>query len=270
MARIREAEGDLDSALDLLHEAERLYTSDFYPNVRPVSAFRARVWIAQGRLGEAFDWVRKQGLSAGDDLSYLREFEHITLARVLLARYKTAESDRADHWLLEAVGLLKRLLQAAEAGGRMGSVIEILVLQALAYQTQGDMPAALAPLERALTLAESEGYVRTFVDEGAPMTSLLEKAAKQGVAASYVAHLLNASGGAEYKSVVQQGLIDPLSERELDVLRLLTTDLNGPEIARELTVSLNTVRTHIKNIYTKLGVNNRQGAIHRAEDLGLL
>ena len=119
MARIREAEGDLDGALDLLDEAERLYMSDFFPNVRPVAALKARVWVAQGRLGEALGWAREQGLSAEDDLSYLREFEHITLARVLLARYK---SDRADRSMHEAMGLLERLLQAAEDGGRMGSV----------------------------------------------------------------------------------------------------------------------------------------------------
>src|SRR5712691_6653966 len=120
MARIREAEGDLDGALDLLHEAERLYVSDYFPNVRPIAALKARVWVAQGRLGEALDWVRLQVLSVEDDLSYLREFEHITLARVLLARSK---SDRADRSIPEAMGLLERLLQAAEEGERTGSVI---------------------------------------------------------------------------------------------------------------------------------------------------
>ena len=103
-------------------------------------ALKARVWIAQGRLGEALDWAREQGLSPEDDLSYLHEFEHITLARILLAQYG---SDRSDHSLREAIGLLERLLKAAEEGGRMGSVIEILVLQALAYQMQEDIPAAL-------------------------------------------------------------------------------------------------------------------------------
>ena len=117
MARIREAQGDLDGALDLLDEAERLYMSDFFPNVRPIAALKTRVWVAQGRLGEALDWAREQGLSAQDDLSYLREFEHITLARVLLARYK---SDRADRSMREAMGLLERLLQAAEAGEQDG------------------------------------------------------------------------------------------------------------------------------------------------------
>jgi len=170
MARIREAQGDLYGALDLLDEAERLYMSDFSPNVRPIAALVTRVWVVQGRLGEALDWAREQGLSAQDDLSYGREFAHITLARVLLAR---ATSEHADRSIFEAIGLLERLLQAAEAGERMGSVIEILVLQALAHQIQGDIPAALVPLSRALTLAEPEGYVRMFVDEGPPMKLLI-------------------------------------------------------------------------------------------------
>ena len=113
MARVREAEGDLGGALDLLNEAERLYVSDFFPNVRPVPALKARVWIAQGRLGEALGWAREQGLSVDDDLSYLREFEHITLARVLLARYRDERAERSIH---EATRLLERLLAAAEEG----------------------------------------------------------------------------------------------------------------------------------------------------------
>ena len=266
MARIREAEGDLDGALDLLNEAERLYVGDFFPNVRPVPALRARVRVAQGELGEALGWARERGLSADDDLSYLRECEHITLARVLLARY-TAE--RAERSVQEATRLLERLLRAAEEGQRTGSVIEILVLQALACQARGDIPAALASLRRALTLAEPEGYARIFADEGPPMASLLRAAAKQGIAPSYVRRLLAAVNKTEDSTPASQGLIEPLSERELDVLRLLGTDLGGPEIARELVVSLNTVRTHTKNIYAKLGVNNRRAAVRRARELDL-
>lgn len=294
LAQIRVAEGDLDGALDLLHEAERLYVSDFYPNVRPVAALKTRVWIAQGRVGEALDWAREQGLSAQDDLSYLREFEHITLARVLLARY---QHDRADHALLEALGLLERLLAAAEAGGRTGNVIEILVLQGLTRQMQDDIPAALAPLERALTLAEPEGYVRIFVDEGEPMRLLFADCRLRIVDArqrTYLDKLLSAFGEptrARETSLVNHppqpisngvlrplreqqsaisNLVEPLSERELDVLRLLRTDLSGPEIARQLMVSLNTMHTHTKNIYSKLGVNNRRAAVRRAEELTLL
>jgi LuxR family transcriptional regulator, maltose regulon positive regulatory protein len=178
MARVAEAEGNLAGALDLLDEAERRYVSDFFPNVRPVPALKARVWIAQGRLGDALGWAREQGLSADDDLSYLREFDHITLARVLLAR---PAGEPAGHFVDEAARLLERLLLAAEAGQRTGRVIEILVLRALAQQALGDIPAALAALERALALAEPEGYVRVFADEGPPMAALLRAAAKAGI-----------------------------------------------------------------------------------------
>jgi LuxR family maltose regulon positive regulatory protein len=258
MARIRQAEGDLAGALDLLDEAERLYVSDFFPNVRPVPALKARVWIAQGRLSDALGWARETDLSADDDLSYLREFEHITLARLLLAR-------RAQDSVDQAVRLLERLLLAAEAGDRTGRVIEILVLLTLSRQRLGDIPAALAGLERAVTLAEPEGYVRIFADEGPLMASLLRVLAKRGTAGNYVRRLLAAADD----SPVKQDLIEPLSERELDVLRLLGTDLNGPAIARELMVSLNTVRTHTKNIYAKLAVTSRRAAVRRGAELGL-
>jgi LuxR family maltose regulon positive regulatory protein len=267
MARIREAEGNLDAALDLLNEAERLYVADFFPNVRPVPALKARVLIMQASLGEALGWVREQGLSADDDLSYLREFEHITLARVLLARY---QDERAQASIHEATRLLERLLLAAEEGGRTGRVIEILVLQALARQRLGDIPAALACLERAVTLAEPEGYVRVFADEGPPMACLLTALAKRGTAGNYARRLLAAMGKTGHDSPVKQALIEPLSERELDVLRLLGSELDGPAIARELRVSLNTMRTHTKNIYAKLAVTNRRAAVRRAAELGLL
>jgi LuxR family maltose regulon positive regulatory protein len=282
MARIRQAEGDLGGALELLNEAERLYVGDFFPNVRPVPALKARVWIAQGRLGEALGWAREQGLSVDDDLSYLREFEHITLARMLMARDEEHSLDQATR--LQATRLLERLLLAAEAGERTGRVIEILVLQALTRQGLGDIPAALACLARAVTLAEPEGYVRVFADEGSPMASLLGALAKQGTAGDYVRRLLAALGAlgtlgtlgtlgalgeTEHDSPVKRALIEPLSERELEVLRLLGTELDGPAIARELTVSLHTVRTHTKHIYAKLAVTNRRAAVRRAAELGL-
>jgi LuxR family maltose regulon positive regulatory protein len=265
MARIREAEGDLGAALELLDDAERLYVGDFFPNVRPVPALKARVRTLQGNLGEALAWVSEQGLSVDEELSYLREFEHITLARVLLAQYNR---ERVERSMQQATGLLTRLLAAAEEGGRTGSVIEILVLLALAHQLQGNTRAGLVPLERALALAEPEGYMRIFVDEGPPMAALL--AAVHQVAASYVRRLLTAFGGAEGIPPVKQALIEPLSEREVEVLRLLATELSGPQIARELVVSLNTVRTHTKAIYAKLAVNSRREAIRRGAELDLL
>jgi LuxR family maltose regulon positive regulatory protein len=170
----------------------------------------------------------------------------------------------------QAAALLARLLAAAENGVRTGSVIEILVLQALTQAARGDLPAALAPVQRALTLAEPEGYVRIFADEGRPMASLLRAVAKTGIAPGYIRRLLTVTSPTEDERPAAQGLIEPLSAREIDVLRLLGTDLDGPDIARQLVVSLNTVRTHTKNIYAKLGVNNRRAAVRRAKELDLM
>jgi LuxR family transcriptional regulator, maltose regulon positive regulatory protein len=274
MARIKEAQGDLDGALDLLDEAERQYVESPDPDVRPVAALKTRVWVAQVRLGEALGWAREQGLSAHDDLSYLREFEHITLARVLLARY---QSDREERYIHEAMGLLERLLIAAEEGGRMGSVIEILVLQALAHEAQGDSPTALVPLERALSLAEPEGYVRIFVDEGLPMARLLYEALSQGVESDYIRRLLAAFPVAESEQTAsspmrgsKSELVEPLSERELEVLQLIAEGLTNQEVATRLYLSLHTVKVHARNIFTKLAVKNRAQAVARGRALGIL
>ncbi len=269
-ARMKEAQGDLAGALTLLDEAERQYVRNPLPD-RSIAALKARVWIRQGKLTEALSWVSEHGLSTDDDLSYLREFEHLTLARVLIARYKT---DRVDDALRAALGLLERLLQAAEEGGRMGSAIEILVLQALACRVQGDLPLVLASLDRALALAEPEGYVQVFVDEGLPITELLTRMKDEGGRRKEYIHKLLATFGTQKdvhpSSLSPHLLVEPLSERELEVLKLLGTELSGPEIARKLNVSLNTVRTHTKNIYSKLGANNRRAAVRRAEELDLL
>ena len=181
-----------------------------------------------------------------------------------------AESSGSGESAEVRAGLLRRLLLAAEEGDRTGRVIEILVLQALAHRVQGDMPTAFACLGRAVTLAEPEGYVRVFVDEGQPMASLLRALAKQRIAGNYVRRLLAGVGETGHDRPVEQALIEPLSERELDVLRLLGTELDGPAIARELTVSLHTVRTHTKHIYAKLAVTNRRAAVRRAQELDLM
>jgi LuxR family maltose regulon positive regulatory protein len=273
MARVREADGDLAGARDLLDAATRVYVGDFSPNVRPVPALRARILAAQGDLSAANDWVRQRRLSVDDELSYLREYEHVTLARVLLAQHRITGSVPA---LGDAAQLLERLLTAAEAASRTGTVIEILVLQALASHARGDFEAALAPLERALMLAEPDGYVRAFIAEGAPMTSMLVALGQRRPDWAYPRTLLDAARqpqgarASKQSPTAQQGLVDPLSDRELDVLRLLGTELDGPAIARELVVSLNTVRTHTKHIYAKLGVNDRRTAVWRAHQLNLL
>ena len=277
-ARLKEAQGDLDGAIALLDEAERVHIRGPLPDVRPVAALRTRVWLKQGRLAEALGWAREQGLSVEDDLRYRREFEHITLARVLISAAKSA---REAGSLDGATRLLGRLLQAAETGGRLGSAIQILLLQALAVQAQGDLPHALAALDRALALAEPEGYVRIFVDEGEAMRSLIEIQShnRDHPLSGYADKLLVAFAqpvaapkmAAPKSAIIRQksGIVDPLSERELEVLKLLRSELSGPEIADQLIVSLNTFRTHTKNIYNKLGVNNRRAAIRRAEELDL-
>ena len=257
-ARVLEAEGDLAGAHTLLDEAERVYDGDFSPDVRPVAAMRARAWIRQGRPERALAWAADRGLSVSDEPDYLREFEHVTLARALVAGQDGA-----------AAGFLERLLAAAEAGGRLGSVLEVLVVLARARQQAGDVDAAVAAVSRALVLGEREGYVRTFTDEGPAIETLLDAAARRGVAPSYVARLLG-TPSRDPVALPPGTLVDRLSERELDVLRLLATELSGPEVARHLVVSLNTVRTHTKNIYAKLGVGTRRAAVRRAEDLGLL
>ncbi len=178
LAQLRVSEGDPESAIALLEDAEQVFVSEYYPVTRPLPAQAARIHTAQGRVREAEAWVRDRGLSVDDDLSYVGEFEHITLARVLMAQGTRTHDPRRTQ---EAIALLDRLLVAAEAGGRWRSVVEILVLQALAQNDRGRGAAGLGPLGRALALAEPEGYVRVFVAEGAPMADMLGSAARRGI-----------------------------------------------------------------------------------------
>jgi len=273
MARIREAQSDLDEALDLLDQAERLYDANFSPNVRPIAARKVRLWVTQGRLDEALDWVRAQRLSVDDELSYLREFDYITLVRVLLARYQI---DRAGHSISGAVALLERLLKAAEEGGRKGSAIEILILQAIAYHAQGNLPAALLPLQHALTLAEPDGYVRIFLDEGPGMMQLLREASARESIPDYTEKLLAAFEAEKRKSEDKPDLppaellIESLSQRELKILQLIAQGLSNREIGERLFLALDTVKGHNRKIFDKLQVQSRTEAIARARELGLL
>ena len=271
MARIREAQGDPDGALALLREAERVYVGDFFPEVRPVAAVTARVWVAQGRLADALAWARERGLTAEDEPSYLREFEHLTLARALIVRHARDRDERAGR---EATGLLERLLAAAHAGERAGSVIEILLLQALAHRAHGDLPGALAPLHQALTLAEPEGYVRRFVDEGVAMRDLLRHAAGDG-ASAYTRRLLSAFDRSDQRAAAPPRaaaavLAEPMTAREVEILRLVAAGLRNQEIADRLYISPATVKRHIANAYGKLGVGHRTEAVARAHELRLL
>lgn len=239
-ALLRRAEGDLDSALEWLVAAEPLYHTDFLPPVRPVAAQRAMVQVELGDLAAAERWADAAGLCADDELTYVREFEHLVLARILTAMGSSDDLDQATR-------LLDRLLAAADDGGRVGSTIEILAAQADAHLRAGRDAVAASVLDEAARRAERGGGV------------LLRDAVRRD------------RSGVTAPAQSSRRSTDPneLSGREVDVLQLLRGDMSGPEIARELHVSLNTLRTHTKHIYTKLGVTNRREAVSRAHELGL-
>ena len=268
--QVMETQGNLDGMVAMLNEAERLYNRHPIPDVRPLKALIARTWIMRDKLDEAQIWARAQGISVDDDLTYIHEFEHITLIRLLIAQYRSLH---IDNYIQDAMRLLGRLLKAAEDGGRMGSVIEILVLQALAYEAQGNVPSALVSLKRALSLAEPECYMRTFVREGVPMNVFLRKIKVEDQGLNDYIHKLLASFGEkdfQTSSPVAHPLIEPLSERELEILQLIAGGLSNQEIGSQLYLSLNTVKAHTRNIYGKLGVNSRTQAAARARILGIL
>jgi LuxR family maltose regulon positive regulatory protein len=223
--------------------------------------------MAQGNLAEAALWAQDSGLMASDEPTYIQEFAYLTVARVLVAQ------GRHD----DATGLLKRLLQAARESKRQGRVIEILGLQALTLEARGDGAGALDTLEQALALAEPEGYVRVFSDEGAPMAALLAALCTRRPTAcsEYTEQLLAAfaletDGQGQAPEGSDPSMVEPLSERELEVLRLVAAGLTNQEIADELVIAVSTVKSHTNHIYGKLGVKNRTQAIAQAGALRLL
>ncbi|HUT20784.1 MAG TPA: LuxR C-terminal-related transcriptional regulator [Anaerolineae bacterium] len=240
---------------------------------------RVRLWLAQGDLPSAVRWARTSALSADDTPSYVHRLHHIALARVLVAQ---GREDPSGPCLQDALKLLAKLQTAAERAGWTSEAIRIRILQALAYDGRGDVEGALGALSGVLALAEPGGYVRTFVSEGAPIYALLKEAAARGIAPAYVARLLaafetdteslepTAKEALLPSPLFPSALVEPLSARELEVLRLLRTPLSQPEIADKLYVSVNTIRTHVKHIYQKLDVHSRIEAIERAEELGLI
>jgi len=265
LAQALQAAGDRAGALEAIEKARRIAAglSPWYED--RVAAQQAQIWLAQEKLESASQWLQDSGLGDDNDPSFDLMLGYMTAARILLAQNQ----------LDRALDLLARLLEKSEASGAVGWVIEGLVLQARVFQAQDEKARALTALERALTLAEPEGYVRIFVDEGAPMGELLRQAVVRGTAVSYVGQLL-ATLGQEEQDQTQKtespvaSLVEPLSGRETEVLRLLTTSLSTSEIADELVISVSTVRSHIKNIYAKLDVHSRMAAIQRAKELRLL
>jgi LuxR family maltose regulon positive regulatory protein len=282
MARVRQAGQDLDGARQALQSAERLSLEmkGYVYARRWVEDCQIRLWSAQNRTSDLARWARETDLSVEDPVSFVRELEHIILARALVA---VGRAQPGETYLVAALDLLARLLDLAEPAGWMGKAIEILVLQALAFEALGQTGKALTALERSLSLAEPEGYVRAFVDEGPPMARLLTKAAARDIAPDYVTKLLAAFGDAtqapdpsivphpsSLPSATIQGLIEPLTERELEVLALIAQGLSNREIAGRLFLALSTVKVHTRNIYGKLSVHNRTQAAARARELGLL
>jgi LuxR family transcriptional regulator, maltose regulon positive regulatory protein len=233
-------------------------------------AAQAKIELAQDHLAAALSWADGSSLSEAADLSYPREREYLTLARVCIAQ---ARAEPAGPFLSEAQRLLDRLLADAERSARMGSVLEILIVQALALAAQHDRKRALIALERALTQAAPEGYVRIFVDEGKSMLALLHQA--HGIASGYVARLLAAFGeptsaAALLPTSAADALVEPLTPRELEVLRLLARGLSNQEIAHELIIEVGTVKRHVNSLCGKLGVNSRLQAVARARTYDLL
>jgi LuxR family maltose regulon positive regulatory protein len=272
LARIRQAQGDPAGALDAIGQAERVKLSpQVVALLNPVPVWRARLLLARGEVAEAARWANDRGLGARDEPSWPREGEYLVLARVLLAQQKPGP----------ALGLLDRMYAHAAAQQRIGSVIELRALQALAYAAGGDRAAALAALAEALTLAAPEGYVRVFADEGAPMARLLgrlDAAQRSGeVPPQYLDRLARAfqprRASARPTTRDTAGLAgpaEPLSGRELQVLGLLAAGRSNKEIADELVVVLDTAKKHVGHILDKLGAANRTQAVARARALGLL
>jgi LuxR family maltose regulon positive regulatory protein len=276
LARIKQARGNSREALATLDALAHLAEQRHFPPqlVASGAAVRAQLEQARGNLAAAIRWADASGLSVDDDdLAYPREGEYLVLARVRIAE---GRDDPAAPFLRDALHLLERLQREAEANARTSSVLEILVLRALAYQAQGDRDASLATLERAHLLVAPEGYIRLFVDEGVPMLALLRMAQARGMLPGYVDTLLAAFGehtrriNPAFHTVPSNSLVEPFTEREREVLRLLLEGASNREIARRLVISVNTVKKHVYNLCGKLGVQSRAQAIVRARTLNLL
>ena len=265
-ARIALALGDAETAHTLLDEADRLQVAGPVPDVRPADATRTRVWLAQGRWAEARSWARDRGDPLAAEPGYLDEYALLTVARIGLAAFRIEGDVDA---LTETGALLERIAVAATAGGRMGSLVEARVLHALVAQASGDAEGATASLGEALRHAEPEGWRAVFVDEGPAMARLLHASLRHGAPRAFVRRLLEDLRAAGDRPRVRRQLVEPLSDRERDVLRLLRSPLTGPQLARELGMSVHTLRSHTKSIYAKLDAHGRREAVARADELGL-
>jgi LuxR family maltose regulon positive regulatory protein len=276
LALLHQALGNPTAALEALQEVESTAQRGGHSDWLAIAcAIRSQWRLQEGDIAAASRRAQESRFHARDETDRVREFGAMAMARVLLARALSGGATRSDE-ASQAIGSLTSLLETAETANRMGSMIRILALQALAFQTQSDMDRAVSTLERALSLAEPEGFVRTFVDEGAPMARLLQQAAARGIAPQYVSRLLAAfgAGGVEIAPAAlppgSSSLVEPLTERELEVLQLLGEGCSNREIGEALFITLNSVKKHTSNIYGKLGVHSRTQAVVRAQELALL
>jgi LuxR family transcriptional regulator, maltose regulon positive regulatory protein len=256
LARIRQARGDAAGAVAAMDEAGQVGLSPLVIGL--VDLQRARLLLARGEVRAAAEWARATGLSPDDEPGYPREPEYLMLARVLIAQHEPGK----------ALALLDRLLDAAAGQDRTGSIIEIQALRALALAARGEHAGAVGALTQAVGLAARPGYIRVFADEGAPMRALLIRLpAARGVDAGYLAALRRACGQAD---VLPPGLAEPLTDRELEVLRLIAAGRSNQRIAGDLVVALDTVKKHVTHVLGKLGAANRTEAAARARELGLI
>ncbi len=277
LAWIHQARGNPSAAMDAMDEAVRVVPSTRVASLlNPVPAQRARLMLAQGRVVAAARWVKAAGIDADDDPVYTREPEYLVLARVLIAQQQPGQ----------ALRLLERLDSLAGAEGRTGSLIELRALRALASAARGELADAVDVLAGALSMASRHGHVRVFADEGAPMHALCgrlaaaqrrDRSAAPDVPLEYLGRLLRTferdaarAGTAGAPAPAVPGLVETLSSREAEVLRLLATGKQNREIAEELVVALSTVKKHVTHILDKLGAANRTEATARAREFGLL
>jgi LuxR family maltose regulon positive regulatory protein len=274
VTRLKTLQGDSEGAGHYWQLAEQLERmSKLHGRSTALSISRARRWLEQGNLNAVEAWAVENQLGLDDEFSYHREGYYLMLARLYIA--KSANVDKALY-------LLERMVKRAEVSQRNGSLIRALILQAVAFHAGNDSQKAVSSLVRALSLAEQEQPLRVFVDEGPPIAALLEKVLdmqRKGqlappISSEYVARLLTAMGKNAPSPIPRHRtvghLVDALSERELEVLRLLANGLDSNEIAERLVIAVDTARKHIKNIYSKLDVHSRWEAIKHAEMYDLL
>jgi len=269
LVKILFSKGDMAGAKEVIQAMENIVRDyDMHRSISlQISAWQARIGLEENELEAASQWVEELCSNANGRLPFLSEIECIVLARTLIAQESVGE----------ATELLRQLLVTAEAGEHTSRVIKILILQGLTLQAGGDTDQAITALEKALTLAKPGGFVRTFVDEGPAMARLLYEALSRGIAPDYVRRLLAAFPVAQPEKadpartrVPKSEMIEPLSERELEVLALFAEGLTSRETASRLFLAPNTVKAHSSNIYGKLGVHSRTQAIAKARALGLL